>query len=164
MSHPEYSQEELDALALYSLDLLEDDERSNLDEHLRTGCTHCESHIMEFRKAAAAFVEHASPLVEPPITLRTRVVSVTDISPLSSSPDSNSEPIESSHSQNSSSPSSGKGSARQKQEHSTSASHSRLINSPRACPPAKHGEHKSTRGKHLSAPRDGQTPNPEQQG
>jgi hypothetical protein len=160
MSHPEYSPEELDALALYSLDLLEGDERSKLDEHLSAGCTHCESHIMEFRKTAGSFVEHASPLAAPPITLRSRVLAVTDISALSSSPDSNSEPVESSQSQKASHPSNGEGSLRQKQEHSASNSDSRLVNSPRA----KRIEQNLTRGKHLSAPRDSQTQNPEQQG
>jgi hypothetical protein len=103
MYHPEYRQEELDALALYSLGLLEGDERSKLDDHLRAGCTYCESHIMEFCKTAARFVAHATPVVGPPITLRTRVLAVTDISALSSSPDSNSEAVESAHSREASS-------------------------------------------------------------
>lgn len=109
MSHPEYRQDELDALALYSLGLLEGDERSKLDEHLSAGCTHCESHIREFRNTAAAFIEHASSRVWPPITLRTRVLATTEISALSSSPDSNVKPVESSHSRKASSPSSGEG-------------------------------------------------------
>jgi hypothetical protein len=174
MSHPEYSPEELDALALYSLGLLEGDERSKLDEHLSAGCTHCESHIMEFRKTAASFVEHAAPLAVPPVTLRSRVLAVTDISALSSSPDSNSEPVKSAHSRKASSPSSDEGAPlengseptpqRQMQEHRASDSDRRPVNSPRAYPPVKRVAHKPTRGKHLSAPRDGQDPSPEQQG
>jgi hypothetical protein len=130
--------------------------------------------MMQFRKTAAAFGEHASPLVEPPIMLRSRVLAVTNISALSSSPDSNSEPVESSYSQKALSPSSGEGAPlengseptplRQMQEHRASNSDRRLVNSPRAYPPAKRVEHKPIRGRHLSAPRDGQTPSPEQQG
>lgn len=137
MSHPEYSQEELDALALYSLGLLEGDECLNLDKHLRAGCTHCESHIMEFRKTAASFVEHAAPPAAPPITLRTRVLALTGISALSSSPDSNSE---SSHSRNALSPTRGESAP--------------LENGSEPTPPIT--------GKQLSAPRDSQTPSPEQ--
>ena len=176
MSHPEYSPEELDALALYSLDLLEGDERSNLDDHLRAGCTHCELHLREFRKAAASFTEHAAPLVAPPVTLRTRVLALTDISALSSSPDSQSEPGQSSRSQEATFQRSpvgepfGNGSepTAPNQEHAPPDAGSRLVNSPRVPvdPPAQRVEHKLTTGKHLPlrAPTDGQTPSPEQQG
>jgi hypothetical protein len=94
MSHPEYTQEELDALALYSLGLLEGDEGSNLDEHLSAGCTDCESHLMGFHRAAASFAEYAVPPVGPPITLRTRVLAITGISAQSFSPDSHSKPVQ----------------------------------------------------------------------
>jgi hypothetical protein len=109
MSHPEYSQEEVDALALYSLGLLEGVDCSNLDEHLRAGCTQCELHIMEFLKTSASFIEHAAPLAAPPITLRTRVLVLTNISALSSSPDLNSQRVEFSQSTKGLSPSSADG-------------------------------------------------------
>jgi hypothetical protein len=178
MSHPEYTQDELDALALYSLSLLEGDERSNLEEHLSGGCTDCESHLMGFRRAAAFFGEYAVPPVGPPITLRTRVLAITGISAQSFSPDSNSKPVQSSHSQTASLHTSHYGGSlenggepwplRQNQEHVTSDSDSRLVSPPRSPvePPVKRTgrrlEHKPTRKKHLSAPRDRHTSGPEQ--
>ena len=86
MSHPEYTQEELDALAFYALGLLEDDERSNLDEHLRAGCIHCESQLLELQKIAAYVIGYGTPLLESPIALRTRILAATENSRLSPPP------------------------------------------------------------------------------
>jgi hypothetical protein len=138
-----------------------------LDEHLRSGCSHCELHIMEFRKTAASFAEHAAPVSAPPITLRTRVLALTGISALSSSPDSHSEAVPSSHSQEASCHPTGVGERLQNGSEPALPTPKQLVNSPRVPvdPPAKRVEHEPTRGKHLPLrTRDGQTPSPEQQG
>jgi anti-sigma factor RsiW len=157
MSHPEYSHGELDVLALYSLGLLERDQRLEVDEHLKLGCTRCESHLLEFRSAAAAFIEHAAPAVVPSVTLRTRVLAVTGISALSSSPDSNSQLGELSRSPAAVSGASDKATLaerafpepnplQQEEENTGSDTESSLVNLPRAYPSAKRVEHQPTDG------------------
>ena len=74
MSHPEYTEDELDALALYALGLLEAEERSKWDEHLRQGCVDCELHLAKLNATVACAVAYGAPVVDPPVTLRRRVL------------------------------------------------------------------------------------------
>jgi hypothetical protein len=123
MSHPEHTQEELDTLALYALGLLEGDERISLAEHLKAGCTDCEVHLREFRETAAYFGQYAGGPVEPPITLRTRILAVADIWELSSSPGPDLEPFESSLSQTGSTSASGEDERREIEPGQTGVRH-----------------------------------------
>lgn len=77
MFHPEHTQDELDTLAFYALGLLEQDEHSKWTEHLNAGCMECEIHLVELREAAAC-VGFGARQVEPPATLRDRVLAVAE--------------------------------------------------------------------------------------
>lgn len=84
MHQPEYTPDDLDGLAFYALGLLEGDEHLQWRQHLRAGCRQCESLVREFQETAAYFLENAAPSVAPPVTLRTKVLRVTNTSGLSS--------------------------------------------------------------------------------
>jgi anti-sigma factor ChrR (cupin superfamily) len=86
MTHPEHTHENLEALTLYALDLLEDHERAALEEHLNSGCAFCESQLMQSREEVACLIANGVPIVEPPAGLRSRVLAIADARPASGDP------------------------------------------------------------------------------
>lgn len=77
MLHPEHTQDELDTLAFYALGLLDEDEHSRWTKHLNAGCVDCEMRLAQLRETAAC-VGYGARHVEPPATLRDRVLAVTE--------------------------------------------------------------------------------------
>jgi quercetin dioxygenase-like cupin family protein len=68
-----HGSDHLDTLALHALDLLEGDERALVEEHIRSGCSTCETELRELQEMAASLA-FASPAVEPPSALRDKVL------------------------------------------------------------------------------------------
>lgn len=77
MSHPKHTHPDLDTLTLYALELLEGEDRSRFDDHLRPGCVQCELTLAEIREGLAHGVGSCAPPVQPPAALRDRVLGVT---------------------------------------------------------------------------------------
>lgn len=71
-----HTDEDLDALAAYSLGLLEEADRQRLDEHLSHGCGECEAQLRELEETAACMA-FSTALDEPSPSLRDRVLALT---------------------------------------------------------------------------------------
>lgn len=73
--HDGPTDELLDELALYALDILDSDRTRGLEKHLET-CDQCQAEVDAFREAAAAMA-YALPLEDPPSSLRDAVLAIT---------------------------------------------------------------------------------------
>jgi anti-sigma factor ChrR (cupin superfamily) len=73
MRHREAQKEQEDAVALYVLNLLDEPECSDLEAHLREGCTECRQHLAEIREKST-ILGGGSVGPRPSAALRDRVL------------------------------------------------------------------------------------------
>jgi hypothetical protein len=71
-----------DDLELYALGLLDPSERTEIDDHLRTGCAGCEA-ALKTALATNAIVMSMAPDVVPPSRLKRRVLAGVGVNPMS---------------------------------------------------------------------------------
>jgi anti-sigma factor ChrR (cupin superfamily) len=76
MAHEHPTDELLEEVALYALDLLEPELASAFERHVREGCAVCKSELETFR-GAAGLVGLTAPTCKPPERLRERVMAYT---------------------------------------------------------------------------------------
>jgi hypothetical protein len=71
-----------DDFELYALGLLEPSEKTNIDDHLRTGCSTCEA-ALKNALATNAIMMSLAPDVVPPARLKRRVMASVGVQPMS---------------------------------------------------------------------------------
>jgi anti-sigma factor ChrR (cupin superfamily) len=81
MAHNQITDELLDRLTLYSLDLLDAPDSENVSRHLDEGCPVCRKEVAEIRETFARSLIAGLELRQPPVGLRRRVLEAAHSAP-----------------------------------------------------------------------------------
>ena len=81
MAHDQITDELRERLTLYSLDLLDPEDASEVDRHLEQGCAVCRDEVSELRETFAACLSAGLKMRQPPARLRERVLAAASANP-----------------------------------------------------------------------------------
>jgi len=86
MAHGQITEELLERLTLYSLDLLDAEDASAVEQHLAQGCAVCRREVSELRQTISSCLTAGLEMRQPPARLRERVLAAAQVNPPASQP------------------------------------------------------------------------------